>query len=107
VEVRPINLREADEMQRALMAFAHPANGGLIVAGGATTGLHRGVIIKLAAEHRLPALYSDPAFATDGGLIAYGPDRIDQFRQAAGHVDRILQKAYSRSRRITRVTSKQ
>jgi len=91
VEVRPINLREADEMQRAITAFAHSANGGLIVAGGAATGLHRDVIIKLAAQQRLPALYTDPAFATDGGLIAYGPDRIEQFRQAAGYVDRILQ----------------
>ena len=90
VEVRPINLREADEMQRAITAFAHSANGGLIVAGGAATGLHRDVIIKLAAQQRLPALYTDPAFATDGGLIAYGPDRIEQFRQAAGYVDRIL-----------------
>jgi len=90
VEVRPISLREADEVKRAITAFARPANGGLIVAGGAATALHRDVIIKLAAEHRLPALYSDPAFATDGGLIAYGPDRIDQFRQGASYVDRIL-----------------
>jgi putative ABC transport system substrate-binding protein len=90
VEVRPINLRGADEMQRAITAFGHSANGGLIVAGGAGPGLYRDVIIKLAAQYRLPALYSDPAFATDGGLIAFGPNRIDQFREAAGYVDRIL-----------------
>jgi putative tryptophan/tyrosine transport system substrate-binding protein len=90
VEVRPINVRDAGEAERAITAFARPSNGGLIVAGGAQVALHRDVIIKLAARHHLSALYSDHAFVTDGGLIAYGPDRVDQFRRAADYVDRIL-----------------
>jgi ABC-type uncharacterized transport system substrate-binding protein len=90
VEVRPINVRDAGEMERAITAFAHPSNGGLIVAGGVPLAVHRDVIIKLAARHHLPALYSDHAFVTDGGLIAYGPDRVDQYRRAADYVDRIL-----------------
>jgi len=92
VEVRPINAGDASEIDRAVTAFARSSNGGLIVAGGLASGgaLHRDGIIKLAARHRLPALYSDPLFATEGGLLAYGPDRVDQFRQAAGYVDRIL-----------------
>jgi putative tryptophan/tyrosine transport system substrate-binding protein len=90
VEVRPIKVRDAGETERAITAFARSGNGGLIVAGGAPAALPRDVIIKLATRHRLPALYSDHAFVTDGGLIAYGPDRIDQFRRAADYVDRIL-----------------
>jgi putative ABC transport system substrate-binding protein len=90
VEVRPINVRDASEIERAITAFAHPANGGLIVAGAAAQRVNRNVIIKLAARHRLPAIYSNRVFVTDGGLIAYGPDRIDQYRRAAGYVDRIL-----------------
>jgi putative ABC transport system substrate-binding protein len=90
VEVRPIKVRDAGETERAITAFARSGNGGLIVAGGAQAALPRDVIIKLATRHRLPALYSDHAFVTDGGLIAYGPDRIDQFRRAADYVDRIL-----------------
>jgi ABC-type uncharacterized transport system substrate-binding protein len=90
VEVRPIKVRDAGETERAITAFARSGNGGLIVAGGAQVELPRDVFIKLAARHRLPALYSDHAFATEGGLIAYGPDRIDQFRRAADYVDRIL-----------------
>jgi putative ABC transport system substrate-binding protein len=90
VEVRPVHVRDAGETERAITAFARPSNGGLIVAGGTQSTVHRDVIIKLAARHRLPALYSDHAFVTDGGLIAYGPDRIDQFRRAADYVDRIL-----------------
>jgi putative tryptophan/tyrosine transport system substrate-binding protein len=90
VEVRPINVRDAGEIERAITAFAQPSNGGLIVAAGAAAFFHRDVAIKLAAQHRLPALYSDHAFVTDGGLIAYGPDRVDQFRRAADYIDRIL-----------------
>jgi putative ABC transport system substrate-binding protein len=90
VEVRPINVRDAGEVERAITAFARPSNGGLIVAGGAPMALRRDVLIKLATRHRLPALYSDHAFVADGGLIAYGPDRVEQFRQAAAYVDRIL-----------------
>ena len=90
VEVRTINVRDAGEIERALTAFAQPSNGGLIVAGGAAAFFHRDVTIKLAARLRLPALYSDHAFVTDGGLTSYGPDRVEQYRQAAGYVDRIL-----------------
>jgi putative ABC transport system substrate-binding protein len=90
VEVRPINARDASEIERAVTAFAQLSNGGLIVAGGAAAFFHRDVTIKLAARLRLPPLYSDHAFVTDGGLIAYGPDRVDQFRRAADYVDRIL-----------------
>ena len=90
VQVRPINVRDAGEIERAITSFARPGNGGLIVAGGAPVAFQRDVVIKLAARHRLPALYSDHAFITDGGLIAYGPDRIDQYRRAADYVDRIL-----------------
>jgi ABC-type uncharacterized transport system substrate-binding protein len=92
VEVRPIRVSDADEFERAVTAFAHSSNGGLIVGAG-TVGLgalHRDGIIKLAARHRLPAIYSDLVFATEGGLLAYGPDRVDQYRRAAGYVDRIL-----------------
>src|SRR5262245_55260795 len=75
----------------AELAAAEQPNGGLIAAAGAPAALYRDVIIPLAARHRLPAIYSDPVFAAGGGLIAYGPDRIDQYRHAAGDVDRILQ----------------
>jgi putative tryptophan/tyrosine transport system substrate-binding protein len=90
VEVRPISVRDAGEIERAITAFAQSANGGLIVTGSVQAALPRDVIIKLAARHRLPALYSDHAFVADGGLIAYGPDRVDQYRRAADYVDRIL-----------------
>jgi putative tryptophan/tyrosine transport system substrate-binding protein len=91
VEVRPIRVGDAGELDRAITAFAHSSNGGLIVGAG-TVGLGalRHGIIKLAARHRLPAIYSDLVFATEGGLLAYGPDRVDQYRRAAGYVDRIL-----------------
>ena len=91
VEVRPIRVGDADEFERAIAAFAHPSNGGLIVGAG-TVGLGalRHGIVKLAARHRLPAIYSDLVFATEGGLLAYAPDRVDQYRRAAGYVDRIL-----------------
>jgi putative ABC transport system substrate-binding protein len=91
VEVRPIRVGDAGELDRTITAFAHSANGGLIVGAG-TVGLGalRDGIIKLAARHQLPAIYSDLVFATEGGLLAYGPDRADQFRRAAGYVDRIL-----------------
>src|SRR5215468_5748262 len=76
VEVRPINVRDAGEMERAVTAFVPLANGGLIVAAGVATAVHRDVIIKLAARHGLPAIYSDDTFVRDGGLIAYGPERV-------------------------------
>jgi len=90
VEVRPIAVLDAGETERAITTFARPSNGGLIVAGGSLYVFHRDVIIKLAARHQLPALYSDHAFITDGGLIGYGPDRVEQYRRAADYVDRIL-----------------
>jgi putative tryptophan/tyrosine transport system substrate-binding protein len=90
VEVSPINLRDdPGEIERAVTAFARAANGGLIVAAG-TASVSRDLIITLAARHKLPAVYFDRAFVTDGGLISYGVDPIDQYRRAAGYVDRIL-----------------
>jgi len=89
VEVSPINLRyDASEIERAVTAFARAANGGLIVAAG-TASVPRELIITLA-RHKLPAVYFDRAFVTDGGLISYGPDLVDQFSRAATYVDRIL-----------------
>jgi putative ABC transport system substrate-binding protein len=94
VEVNPVNVRgDAGEIEHAVVAFARTPNGGLIVTGGPAEARHRELIITLAARHRLPAVYSDPVFATAGGLISYGPDRLDHFRQAASYVDRILKGA--------------
>jgi putative ABC transport system substrate-binding protein len=89
--VSPINIRaDANEIERAVTAFARAANGGLIVAGGPLAAVHRDLIVTLAARHKLPAVYSERLFVTDGGLISYGPDMIDQFRRAAAYVDRIF-----------------
>jgi putative tryptophan/tyrosine transport system substrate-binding protein len=74
----------------AIAAFARSANGGLIVTGSASTSVHRDLIITLAARYRLPAIYPRRANVAGGGLMTYGPDRIDQFRRAASYVDRIL-----------------
>jgi putative ABC transport system substrate-binding protein len=90
VEVNPINMRDAGEIERAVAAFARSPNGGLIVTGTLAATLHRNLIITLAARHKLPAVYPDRIFVTGGGLISYGPDRLDQYRRAAGYVDRIL-----------------
>ena len=90
VEVSPVDVRDAGEIERAVTAFARSSNGGLIVTGSALAVVHRDLIITLAARHRLPAVYSDRFFVTGGGLISYGPDPIDQYRRAAGYVDRIL-----------------
>jgi len=90
VELRPIDMRKADEIERAVAAFARSSNGGLIVTAGSGSAIHRDLIIKLAARHQLPAIYSAHHFVTGGGLISYGPDRVDQYRQAAGYIDRIL-----------------
>ena len=90
VEVRPIKVRDAGEIERAMTAFARPANGGLIVGGAVAQRVHRDVIIKLAAQHRLPAVYAGRDFVTLGGLMSLGPDRVDQYRRAAAYVDRIL-----------------
>ena len=93
VELTPVGLRNADEIERSLAAFGSGSNGGLIVTSGAYAILHRDLIIKLAARHRLPAVYSYRFFVTGGGLISYGTDTIDPFRHAAGYVDRILKGA--------------
>jgi ABC-type uncharacterized transport system substrate-binding protein len=90
VEVIPINVRDASEIEHAVAAFARTANGGLVVTGSAAATAHRNLIIELAARHKLPAVYASRYNVTVGGLISYGPDRVDQFRRAAGYVDRIL-----------------
>src|SRR5215467_8741717 len=90
IELSPIGVHDAAEIERAVTAFARASNGGLIVTGSAKTAVHRALIVKLAAQHRLPTIYPGRYFLTVGGLIAYGPDRADQYRQAAGYVDRIL-----------------
>jgi ABC-type uncharacterized transport system substrate-binding protein len=90
VELRPVDVRDAGEIERAITAFARGSNGGLIVTGSPTAVVHRGLIVALAARHRLPAVYNTRLYATGGGLISYGPDFVDQFRRAAGYVDRIL-----------------
>ena len=90
VEVSPINMRDAGEIERAVTDFARSPNGGLIVTAGAGSAIHGDLIITLAARHKLPAVYGDRHFVTGGGLISYGPDRVDQYRQAAGYIDRIL-----------------
>jgi putative ABC transport system substrate-binding protein len=89
MEVVPIDVREVAEMERAVAAFDRVANGGLIVTGGQAT-VHRESIFRLAARHRLPAVYPYRYYVTSGGLISYGPDLPSLFRQAAGYVDRIL-----------------
>ncbi len=90
VEVSPINMRDAGEIERAVTAFARASNGGLILTASTMSGFHRNLIITLAARHKLPAVYFERFFVTGGGLISYGPDIIDQFRRAVGYVDRIL-----------------
>jgi putative ABC transport system substrate-binding protein len=90
VELRPVDVREAGEIERAVTAFARSSNGGLIVTAASGSAIHGSQITTLAARHKLPAVYSDRHYATGGGLISYGPDRIDQYRQAAGYVNRIL-----------------
>ena len=87
IELSPIGVRDAGEVERGIATFAR---GGLIVTASPSTQLHRELIITLAARHKLPAVYFAPSFVRDGGLISYGPDLVDQFRQAAGYVDRIL-----------------
>ena len=90
VELSPINVRDAGEIERAVTAFLRFANGGLIVPASAAATSHRNLIITLAARHKLPAIYFDRAFVATGGLSSYGSDQVDQYRRAAGYVDRIL-----------------
>jgi putative tryptophan/tyrosine transport system substrate-binding protein len=90
VELSPLDLRDASEIERDVTAFARGSNRGLIVTSSGLAAVHRQLIVKLAARYRLPAIYSYRYFATSGGLISYGADPIDQYRRAAGYVDRIL-----------------
>ena len=89
VEVNAVNVRDAGEIERAVAAFAAP-NGGLIVVATPLASRHRDLIVTLAARHKLPAVYSERFFVAAGGLFSYGPDFVDQYRRAAGYVDRIL-----------------
>lgn len=93
VEVTPINAREATEIERAIAAFARRSNGSLVVTASALIGVHRDLITTLASRHRLPAIYSSRASVAAGGLISYGADLVDQYRQAASYVDRLLKGA--------------
>jgi putative tryptophan/tyrosine transport system substrate-binding protein len=90
VELSPVDVRDAGEIDRAVTAFARSPNGGLIVTASALATRHRDLIIALAARHRLPAVYSYRYMVVAGGLVSYGPDSLDQYRRAAGYVDRIL-----------------
>lgn len=90
VELSPVGMRDAGEITRAIKNFASESNGGLIVLGSALANVHRELIIRLTSQHQLLAVYPDRVFVSSGGLISYGPNRIDQFRRAASYVDRIL-----------------
>jgi putative tryptophan/tyrosine transport system substrate-binding protein len=90
VEVSPINMSSAGEIERAVVAFARSSNGGLIVTASALSVAHRDLIITVAARHKLPAVYYRRLYFADGGLISYGPDLVDQQRRAAGYVNRVL-----------------
>ena len=90
VEVTPVNMRDAPEIERAVAALAGAANGGLIVTASALAHVHRDLIVTLVARHKLPAVYFERFFVAAGGLVSYGTNYIDQYRQAASYVDRIL-----------------
>jgi putative ABC transport system substrate-binding protein len=90
IEVIPVDLRDASEIERRLENFAHSTNGGLIVTGSTSAVLHRNLIITLAAQYKLPAIYIERSYVASGGLISYGPNYLDQYRGAADYVDRIL-----------------
>ena len=90
LKVSSYNKRDTNEIERVVTAFARTPNGGLIVTPGGPPFVNRDLIITLAARYKLPAVYFDRFFVTAGGLLSYGPDRIDMYRRAAGYVDRIL-----------------
>jgi putative ABC transport system substrate-binding protein len=90
VEINPVGMRDGSEIERAVAAFSRSPNGGLIVTASGSANVHRDLIITLAARHKLPTVYYERFFAVGGGLISYGPDYVDQYRRAAGYVDRIL-----------------
>jgi putative ABC transport system substrate-binding protein len=83
-------VRDPGEIERAVAAFARSSNGGLIVTASALAVVHRDLIVTLAARHKLPTIYYERFFVIGGGLISYGPNFLDQYRRAAGYVDRIL-----------------
>jgi len=93
MEVTPVNMRDAPEIERAIAAFARSPNGGLILTASALAVVHSDLIITLAARHKLPAVYFERFFVAAGGLVSYGPDFVDRYRRAAGYVDRILKGA--------------
>ena len=93
VEVSPVSVRDATEIERAVTAFAQSANGGLILTASALSAVHGDLIIALAARYKLPAVYTNRVYVAAGGLISYGPNFVDQCRRAAGYVDRILKGA--------------
>ena len=90
VELRPVDVGDAAQIERAITAFAGESNSGVIVTGSSAAAFHRELIVGLVARHRLPAVYNGRYYVAGGGLISYGPDYVDQFRRAAGYVDRIL-----------------
>ena len=91
VELTPVGVHDAEEIERGITDFASRPNGGLIVVGPpSSVARYRDLIVSLAARHHLPAVYATLAFVDNGALISYGGDQIDQFRRAAGYVDRIL-----------------
>jgi len=90
IEIRPVNVRDAAEIEHAIAAFARTSNGGLVVTASPLAFVHRDLVIMLAARHKLPAIYPNREFIDSGGLLAYGPDTLDQYRRAAAYVDRIL-----------------
>jgi len=90
VEVRPVSISDASEIEHAVAAVARAGNGGLVVTASASASVQHDLIVTLAARYKLPAVYSDRFNIIGGGLISYGPDRIDQFRRGASYVDRIL-----------------
>jgi len=90
VDVSPVNVRDAGEIERAITAFARSSNGGLIVTGSGLAAVHRELIITLAARHKLPAVYYQRFFVTSGGLLSYGPNTIDPYRRVASYIDRIV-----------------
>src|SRR5262249_50891675 len=90
VDVSAVNVRDAGEIEPGIAAFARQPNGGLVTLGSPVTLSHRDLVITLAAQYRLPAIYTTRYFVTSGGLMSYGPDRVDLYRRAAGYVDRIL-----------------
>jgi putative ABC transport system substrate-binding protein len=90
LQATPVSVRNSDEIASAVEAFAHSPNGGAIVTGSASFTVHRDMILKLIARYKLPAIYLDRFIVANGGLISYGPNLADQFRRAAGYVDRIL-----------------